>query len=178
MIMIFFWISICLSLYYTSKCVTTRVEKYYSQQIDKIDDSLFKIVEEMKSNLAYNQVQDTIKRYDISNELKYDHSRTSEANLDANNGGIEGRPVAENLNKIESISFGRPTFSPDMSLAPSRTFCERFLDSFFSDGPNNKYALICNKCFGHNGLSMHQELRQKKFTCAFCHTPNEILWKQ
>ncbi|MES1904038.1 MAG: hypothetical protein MHPSP_004495, partial [Paramarteilia canceri] len=47
---------------------------------------------------------------------------------------------------------------PKPIIKPNRTFCDRVLDSFFGDGPNNKYALICKSCYHHNGLCFKEDL--------------------
>jgi hypothetical protein len=44
----------------------------------------------------------------------------------------------------------------------------QLLDFVLNDGPNNKYALICKHCFGHNGLVQEQELGKLRYKCAIC----------
>ena len=31
------------------------------------------------------------------------------------------------------------------------------MEYFVGDGPSNRYALICNKCAGHNGMALKEE---------------------
>ena len=36
------------------------------------------------------------------------------------------------------------------------------------DGPNNRYALICQKCHSHNGMALRDEFEYISFRCAYC----------
>ena len=36
------------------------------------------------------------------------------------------------------------------------------------DGPNNRYALICQKCHSHNGMALRDEFEYTSFRCAYC----------
>lgn len=56
----------------------------------------------------------------------------------------------------------------DVKAPPlQRTKVDRFVDYFLGDGPNNRYALICESCHRHNGLVREQDL-SIRYHCAFC----------
>ncbi len=51
-------------------------------------------------------------------------------------------------------------FSPTIRRAPEeRTWLDRVLDAVVgeAEGPQNKFALICEQCFTHNGLVLPHE---------------------
>lgn len=55
---------------------------------------------------------------------------------------------------------------------PTRSALDKMLDFILNDGPNNKYALICHACAGHNGLVREQDLGKIRFKCALCSVLN------
>lgn len=64
-----------------------------------------------------------------------------------------------------------PIASSSTSI-PTRTGLDKVLDFILNDGPNNKYALICTRCFGHNGLVREQEVGKARYRCMYCGTIN------
>uniref|UniRef100_A0A6G1SAN1 Endoplasmic reticulum junction formation protein lunapark n=1 Tax=Aceria tosichella TaxID=561515 RepID=A0A6G1SAN1_9ACAR len=66
---------------------------------------------------------------------------------------VQGRPV-------------RPVLSKD------RTFFERLVDWVVADGPENRFALICRYCYGHNGMSLAEEYETINFRCCYCYNLN------
>lgn len=57
-------------------------------------------------------------------------------------------------------------------LAQNRSILEKIVDSVFQDGPSNRYALICRKCFEHNGMALPEEFEYISYICAYCKTFN------
>lgn len=66
---------------------------------------------------------------------------------------VQGRPV-------------RPILSKDRSLL------ERMVDWVVADGPENRFALICRFCYGHNGMSLAEEYETINFRCCYCYNLN------
>lgn len=66
---------------------------------------------------------------------------------------VQGRPV-------------RPILSKD------RSFIEKVVDFVVSDGPDNRFALICRFCYGHNGMSLAEEFETINFRCCYCYNLN------
>jgi hypothetical protein len=66
---------------------------------------------------------------------------------------VQGRPV-------------RPVLSKD------RTLFERLVDWVVADGPDNRFALICRYCYGHNGMSLAEEFETINFRCCYCYNLN------
>lgn len=66
---------------------------------------------------------------------------------------VQGRPV-------------RPVLSKD------RSFFEKMVDWVVADGPDNRFALICRYCYGHNGMSLAEEYETINFRCCYCYNLN------
>lgn len=66
---------------------------------------------------------------------------------------VQGRPV-------------RPILTKDRSLF------ERMVDWVLADGPDNRFALICRYCYGHNGMSLAEEYETINFRCCYCYNLN------
>lgn len=72
---------------------------------------------------------------------------------------VQGRPV-------------RPILSKD------RSFIEKIVDFVVSDGPDNRFALICRFCYGHNGMSLAEEYETINFRCCYCYNLNTATSKR
>lgn len=66
---------------------------------------------------------------------------------------VQGRPV-------------RPVLSRD------RTYFEKVVDWVVGDGPDNRFALICRYCYGHNGMCLPEEHETINFRCCYCYNLN------
>ncbi|XP_019409850.1 PREDICTED: protein lunapark isoform X2 [Crocodylus porosus] len=75
---------------------------------------------------------------------------------------------------------GSPTSMPGMGLHPpgpplarpilprERGALDRVIEYLVGDGPQNRYALICQQCFSHNGMALKEEFEYIAFRCAYC----------
>lgn len=45
---------------------------------------------------------------------------------------------------------------------------EKMVDYLVGDGPNSRFAMICNQCLMHNGMALQEEYEYAAFRCAFC----------
>ncbi|KAI8082906.1 uncharacterized protein BX664DRAFT_339387 [Halteromyces radiatus] len=58
-------------------------------------------------------------------------------------------------------------------IQESKSWIDRLVDALLgADGPETKYALICNHCFTHNGLILPDEVETIQYTCPICHQFN------
>ncbi|KAF7495586.1 Endoplasmic reticulum junction formation protein lunapark [Sarcoptes scabiei] len=75
-----------------------------------------------------------------------------------------------NLPKMSSQEATHGTFQRTIKpiLPQNRSIVEKLIDYAFNDGPNNRYALICYKCFSHNGMALPEEFEYLSFVCAYC----------
>ncbi|XP_077293393.1 zinc-ribbon metal-binding protein lunapark [Arctopsyche grandis] len=45
---------------------------------------------------------------------------------------------------------------------------DRLVDYLVGDGPGSRFALICSKCMGHNGMALPEEFEYLSYRCAHC----------
>ncbi|KAK7810535.1 hypothetical protein U0070_006922 [Myodes glareolus] len=92
-------------------------------------------------------------------------------------GGPPERTIAPALPR----RLGSPATSvPGMGLHPpgpplarpilprERGALDRVVEYLVGDGPQNRYALICQQCFSHNGMALKEEFEYIAFRCAYC----------
>lgn len=53
-------------------------------------------------------------------------------------------------------------------LNKDRSFLDKAVDLLISDGPWNRFALICENCSGHNGMVLEEEFKNIKYRCGYC----------
>lgn len=58
--------------------------------------------------------------------------------------------------------------TPAPILPRDRSFVDKVAEYFVGDGPNNRYALICKQCAGHNGMALAEEFHFTAFRCCYC----------
>ncbi|KAJ8282418.1 hypothetical protein COCON_G00049370 [Conger conger] len=101
-----------------------------------------------------------------------------------------GGPPERNLSSVAAqqslmrrpMSPGTPI--PGMGLHPpgpplarpilprDRGAMDRVIEYLVGDGPQNRYALICQQCFSHNGMALKEEFEYVAFRCAYCYFLN------
>ncbi|XP_030637650.1 endoplasmic reticulum junction formation protein lunapark-B [Chanos chanos] len=57
-------------------------------------------------------------------------------------------------------------------LPRERSAVDRVIEYLVGDGPQNRYALICQQCFSHNGMALREEFEFVAFRCAYCYFMN------
>lgn len=57
-------------------------------------------------------------------------------------------------------------------LSKDRGALDRVIEYLVGDGPQNRYALICQQCFSHNGMALKEEFEYLAFRCAYCYFMN------
>ena len=57
---------------------------------------------------------------------------------------------------------------PRPILPRERGVVDRVVDFFVGDGPNQRFALICRHCNGHNGMALQEEFEYVSFYCCYC----------
>lgn len=61
---------------------------------------------------------------------------------------------------------------PRTILPQKRGTMDRFMDYLVGDGPENRYALICQQCYSHNGMALKEEFEYLAFRCCYCYNLN------
>ncbi|XP_037542899.1 endoplasmic reticulum junction formation protein lunapark-A [Nematolebias whitei] len=57
-------------------------------------------------------------------------------------------------------------------LPRERSAMDRVIEYLVGDGPQNRYALICQQCLSHNGMALKEEFEYIAFRCAYCYCLN------
>ncbi|KAI1899518.1 hypothetical protein AGOR_G00062620 [Albula goreensis] len=57
-------------------------------------------------------------------------------------------------------------------LPRDRSAMDRMIEYLVGDGPQNRYALICQQCMSHNGMALKEEFEYVAFRCAYCYFLN------
>ncbi|XP_008288499.1 endoplasmic reticulum junction formation protein lunapark-B isoform X3 [Stegastes partitus] len=57
-------------------------------------------------------------------------------------------------------------------LPKDRGAMDRVIEYLVGDGPQNRYALVCQQCFSHNGMALKEEFEYLAFRCAYCYFMN------
>ncbi|XP_061143451.1 endoplasmic reticulum junction formation protein lunapark-A [Syngnathus typhle] len=57
-------------------------------------------------------------------------------------------------------------------LPRNRGAMDRVLEYLVGDGPQNRFALICQQCVSHNGMALKEEFEYVAFRCAYCYFLN------
>jgi endoplasmic reticulum junction formation protein lunapark len=126
-------------------------------------------VEELKKKTSYYLTKGLIERYDSptkeEKELRKRNTVSTPSNkqIPINNNHTPSRPVPiMNTNTPQPVQFPRQpnVIPPQINRLPSkRTWLDKIMDSIVGEeeGPERKYALICEKCFQHNGLVWPEE---------------------
>ncbi|KAL4228972.1 hypothetical protein ACF0H5_012012 [Mactra antiquata] len=84
--------------------------------------------------------------------------------------GIQPRNIMDSSLINGNTPAGPPL--PRPVLPRERGTMDRLLEYLVGDGPQNRYALICNNCFSHNGMAMKEEFEYISFRCCYCYTIN------
>ncbi|NXQ10315.1 LNP protein, partial [Peucedramus taeniatus] len=109
----------------------------------------------------------------------------SPPNLQRESPALSGLPERAAVPSLQSNVLprrpGSPATSvPGMGLHPpgpplarpvlprERGVVDRVIEYLVGDGPQNRYALICQQCFSHNGMALKEEFEYIAFRCAYC----------
>ncbi|XP_077436907.1 endoplasmic reticulum junction formation protein lunapark-A isoform X2 [Vanacampus margaritifer] len=57
-------------------------------------------------------------------------------------------------------------------LPRNRGTMDRVIEYLVGDGPQNRFALICQQCMSHNGMALKEEFEYVAFRCAYCYFLN------
>ncbi|XP_076603899.1 endoplasmic reticulum junction formation protein lunapark-A isoform X1 [Chaetodon auriga] len=57
-------------------------------------------------------------------------------------------------------------------LPRERGAMDRVIEYLVGDGPQNRYALVCQQCLSHNGMALKEEFEYVAFRCAYCYFLN------
>ncbi|KAI8071685.1 hypothetical protein BC940DRAFT_316901 [Gongronella butleri] len=83
-------------------------------------------------------------------------------------GGDQVRAPAFQQHQAPMITMGGPGAPAAAPRGPPQWY-DKLIDALVGeDGPETKYALICQHCFMHNGLILPTEVETIQYTCPHC----------
>ncbi|KAJ3416824.1 hypothetical protein HDV05_008409 [Chytridiales sp. JEL 0842] len=79
---------------------------------------------------------------------------------------VHGTPIM----RPPGVASPMPPSIPPSPAPANRMWYERVVEAIVGDaeGPHQKYALICQQCFEHNGLVLPEEYASSRFRCLKC----------
>ncbi|KAK5854340.1 hypothetical protein PBY51_015418 [Eleginops maclovinus] len=86
---------------------------------------------------------------------------------------LQGTPPRTPYSPIPGVGMHPP--GPPLArpiLPKDRGAVDRVIEYLVGDGPQNRYALICQQCFSHNGMALKEEFEYLAFRCAYCYFLN------
>lgn len=152
------------------------LNKWFERLQEKEVDKLIKLrrrqqtkVEELKKKNSYYITKELIERYETPTKTSIMKAGTpnpsSPVKLDNNCTTPSGTPLL--IQNIATPVNNTPI--PEKVNTP-RTWIDKLLDKIIGEETKDedKYALICESCFVHNGLVMKEEYPKRKFSCYSC----------
>ncbi|KAL5110775.1 Endoplasmic reticulum junction formation protein lunapark [Taenia crassiceps] len=157
------------------------------------------ILEDVMSKETYNKTQQLLKRFDPLGLIVRDNL----AQQDARIASLEAEAAVrlrhdpstltvQNTLRTPQPGMQTPQFSkPPHAVEPTttqpvkgpithrpilprhRSILDVVFDALVGDGPDRRYALICQQCSGHNGMALAEEFEYIAFRCCYCgfHNP-------
>ncbi|VDO94299.1 unnamed protein product [Soboliphyme baturini] len=160
-------VAFCMTFFYLMKVMfswyfSQRVE-WYQLHLETLKQERIDLLQEVREKETYHVAKDLIDRFDPEG--------TTTSALAAG--------AATDLNDCDSTTGGfirstsrYPSFvTPDSlltGLKQQRSVVDKIVDFFLNDGPNNRYALICSVCCGHNGTVPKDQIAATAFRCCYC----------
>ncbi|XP_075612696.1 endoplasmic reticulum junction formation protein lunapark isoform X4 [Balearica regulorum gibbericeps] len=140
--------------------IRTLLIFFFSRRTERNNDALEdlksqkkKILEEVMEKETYKTAKLILERFDPESSAK-------EAELPSAGTPATPRP-GQGLHPP-----GPPLARP--ILPRERGVVDRVIEYLVGDGPQNRYALICQQCFSHNGMALKEEFEYIAFRCAYC----------
>ncbi|PVF93045.1 hypothetical protein CPB86DRAFT_743307 [Serendipita vermifera] len=149
-------------------------------------------VEEIKKKTDFYSTQKLLERYDRQeNAMAATPARKPHPNAANPNAPHSGPNAPPGANMVTPVRPGVPgvpgqngmtpmppgymsAFSPQPIQPTPRRWYDRLADAVLGDedgaasGAHSKYALICKRCFTHNGLVKESDFATTKFVCMKC----------
>ncbi|KAG9124421.1 hypothetical protein FRC07_011693 [Ceratobasidium sp. 392] len=170
--------------YYTRGLVRAwykRQENVEDRELKKLRAEQKKKIEEIKTKHNFDKTRELLERYDTP--------RKDDPNMSVRQRAITMSPgVARTPPRVPSngqapfnprapAPVNAPQFAPAAARPmqpPRRGWMDKFADKLLGDDDStvgiaqSRYALICEKCFSHNGLVKESEWEDTQYRCPKC----------
>jgi endoplasmic reticulum junction formation protein lunapark len=156
-----------------------RYIHYQEQELDAYKKQQKQKVEEMKQKMKYYVAKNLIDRYEQTEQRKKQQPSTPKQPQVIPQGiaPVMMKPASHQqqigprqtpLSGVQTpVLIHRPV---ELRQEPYvRTWVDRVLDMIVGEEAETaKYALVCEKCFAHNGLALPEEIENLQYTCPKC----------
>ncbi|KAM6349342.1 endoplasmic reticulum junction formation protein lunapark isoform 6-T12 [Alca torda] len=140
--------------------IRTLLIFFFSKRTERNNDALEdlksqkkKILEEVMEKETYKTAKLILDRFDPESSAK---------EADVPSAGTSATPRPGQGLHPPGPPLARPI------LPRERGVVDRVIEYLVGDGPQNRYALICQQCFSHNGMALKEEFEYIAFRCAYC----------
>jgi hypothetical protein len=107
-------------------------------------------VEELKKATSYYKTKGLVERFEIASDEETSMTTGSES--------IQMAPkTAVATAEWQPLSPPLQPPPPPVSIPTPLTWLDRLVDAIIGDDRNTRYALVCPRCFSHNGLARPEE---------------------
>lgn len=139
----------------------------------------------MKKMTSYYKTKGLVERFDVGldGELGYLNNTSTSLPVISEAVSTPPQPSASLPPQSNSwpimpnaASWEHPPVAPPPAPA-SQTWLDRLVDAIIGDDRNSRYALICQKCYAHNGLARPEEFDTIQYLCPSCHYLNQRVSK-
>ncbi|CAH8541771.1 unnamed protein product [Schistosoma rodhaini] len=182
-------------LKYIFRMMFTRRVNKTNEKLKRLRADKQKLLEEVMEKETFNKAQQILKRFDpltfasITVEdkkvpkpvfgsminLGTPHSEVRRRNNSGDKHLTQGL-LGPNLTTQSSTpmlgSNQTPCSKKPRLLRPllprERSIIDKVLDALVGDGPDKRFALICNECSSHNGMALQEEFEYLAFRCCYC----------
>uniref|UniRef100_A0A4W6BN93 Endoplasmic reticulum junction formation protein lunapark n=1 Tax=Lates calcarifer TaxID=8187 RepID=A0A4W6BN93_LATCA len=177
-------------VWFIRKLLIFLFSKRTERNNDKLEDlkaAKKKILEEVMETETYKNAKLILERFDpeakrkaVSDSVSLSHVAlpTEPVPLSAPGGPPERSALSAS---VLQGAIPRTPCSPIPGVGPplarpilpkDRGAVDRVIEYLVGDGPQNRYALICQQCFSHNGMALKEEFEYLAFRCAYCYFLN------
>ncbi|XP_056290552.1 endoplasmic reticulum junction formation protein lunapark-A isoform X3 [Pseudoliparis swirei] len=177
-----------------------RTEKNNDKSED-LKEQKRKILEEVMETETYKNAKLILERFDPDSKRKNElestpvgpqmtpkpgqelrqrnvNPKTPSVVVNSASGAAARPPLTSGLTYPGRSSHSAPGMHPPgppmvKAVVPrERGALDRVIEYLVGNGPQNKYALICQQCLSHNGMALKEEFEYVAFRCAYCYFLN------
>jgi len=160
------------------------VQIWYTRKGDAEERTLQKLlkqqrekVEEIKKKTNYYSTRELLQRYDESSPSATPLRQRSQPPQPPNQPSAPVTPQRQTPSKINVVAARTPVSPALMELSstastppgpPRKQWLDKIVDVVLGDDDSARFALICEKCFSHNGLVKESVWEDTQYVCPKC----------
>jgi len=171
-----------LCIYYARRLVQRwykRQENVEDRELKKLRAEQKKKIEEIKTKHNFDKTRELLERYDTPkkddpNMAVRQRAITMSPSTPRTHARIPNPNGQASFNPRAPAPVAAPQFAPRPMQPPQRSWIDKFADKLLGEDDStvgiaqSRYALICEKCFSHNGLVKESEWENTQYRCPKC----------